>query len=331
MAVGTGWGFDRLWGLWPQRRWLAGLVVALALVFHAVDLGRFTSRFVQPAPREMAGLGSVEEIFDRDVRDGRVAVDRSLGLPLTDRFDDVGVFDSILLARPYRMLLALSGAPPEVNVQTLSGGRQLSTEALAASGVVMALTTARRRDLQPLGTAGGLALYRVPGPQPRVSFHPASAVRFETEDALVAAVRTPGGRRRPGLSLVPNARSAMPAVTGMDEGEATAVYRRPAGDRIEVDVTAPGPGFLEVLEAHDPGWSAEVDGRTAPIFLASGMVMAVPLAVAGAHHVVLRYETPGATAGRVTSLLSLGLLLGLLVVVHRAERPEAAAAATPAS
>jgi len=272
----------------------------------------------------------VEEIFEREVRDGRVAVDRSLGLPLGDRFDDVGVFDSILLARPYRMLLALSGAPPGINVQTLSGGRQLSTEALVASGVVMALTTARRRDLQPLGTSGALALYRVPAPEPRVSFHPGSAVRFETEDALVAAVRGPGGRRRPGLSLVPDARSAIPSVTAVAEGEATAVYRRPAGDRIEVDVTAPAAGFLEVLEAHDPGWSAEVDGRTAPVFLASGMVMAVPLTVAGAHHVVLRYETPGATAGRVASLLSFGLLLGLLLVVHRAERREAATPATPA-
>jgi hypothetical protein len=261
----------------------------------------------------------MEAVFEREVQTGRIAVDRGLGLDLSDRFDDVGVFDSVLLARPYRMLLALSGAPPDLNVQTLSGGRQLSREALASAGVVLALTTLRRTDLERVGTDGALSLYRVPRPEPRVSFHPASAVSFETEESLLAAVRSRRRGEHPSLSLVPEARLAVPASpTSVPEGSTppAPLYRRPSGDRIEVEVEAPVPGFLKVLESHDPGWSAVVDGRSSPLYLAAGFAMAVPLP-AGPHQVVLRYETPGATAGRVASLVALGLLLGLLLAVNR--------------
>jgi uncharacterized membrane protein YfhO len=66
-------------------------------------------------------------------------------------------------------------------------------------------------------------------------------------------------------------------------------------------------GLLYVLEAHDPGWRAEVDGVSVPVFEANGLGMAIPVS-AGHHAVRVTYHTPGRGTGVVVSALSLLLL-----------------------
>jgi hypothetical protein len=69
------------------------------------------------------------------------------------------------------------------------------------------------------------------------------------------------------------------------------------------------------VEAMAPGWSAEVDGRPAPLLRANLLMRAVTL-TPGAHTIRLRYAPPGLPAGAAVSLTSLLLLLALALWGH---------------
>jgi uncharacterized membrane protein YfhO len=71
-------------------------------------------------------------------------------------------------------------------------------------------------------------------------------------------------------------------------------------------------GFLRVLESFDPGWSAKVDGASAPVFPADDFALAIRLDP-GIHEVRLRYATPGARSGAAISFVSLLLLVPLVI------------------
>ena len=68
-------------------------------------------------------------------------------------------------------------------------------------------------------------------------------------------------------------------------------------------MTAPKAGFLVFDESFAPGWNAWVDGSPKPIFRADGLFMAVPLASAGAHQVLFRYEPLAFRLGLFLTLL----------------------------
>jgi uncharacterized membrane protein YfhO len=64
---------------------------------------------------------------------------------------------------------------------------------------------------------------------------------------------------------------------------------------------------LRLIESWDPGWSASVDGKRAPVFAAMDALLAVPISP-GRHEVRFVYHTPGADAGICISILSAVLL-----------------------
>jgi hypothetical protein len=183
-----------------------------------------------------------------------------------DRYDDIGVFDSILLAKPYRAILRLNGDPAALNVQRLDGS-ELSVAALRATGVRFVVTTTERTDLPLAGSTDEAYLYRVPDPAPRTQFIGAGEVE----------------------------------------------YSRPSSDEIQVMSQSGQAGSVSLLESYDPGWKADVDGRPAVVEIANGFAMKVPVP-AGRHRLRLRYETPGRSLGWILSLVSAGMLAGLLWV-----------------
>jgi hypothetical protein len=261
-------------------------VVAALLLFHFVDLGRFAHQFVLPVDRGIAEQFPFAEILSSQVKDARVAVSGDLISHFGDRYDDIGVFDSILLANPYREILRLNGDPPTLNVQRLDGS-ELSVAALRGAGVRFVLTTTERPDLFPVATApvsndDTQYLYRVPDPAPRARFVAGTGPEFLAVGSSNA---------------------------GNHDGEV--VYSRPSSDEIRIASSGGRAGFACVLEAYDPGWKATVDGAPAPVVLANGFTMAVPVGP-GRHNVALRYETPGRRFGWALSLLSAGLLAGLV-------------------
>lgn len=82
-------------------------------------------------------------------------------------------------------------------------------------------------------------------------------------------------------------------------------------DRLELDVEASLPTVLVVRDGWAPGWSATVDGASAPVLRADGRHRAVPVP-AGRCRVVLSYRPPPLRAGLGIAAVALALTVGLL-------------------
>lgn len=68
-------------------------------------------------------------------------------------------------------------------------------------------------------------------------------------------------------------------------------------DRVVLRVATEAPGLLVVADTWMPGWTAEVDGRPAPVLRGNRAQRVVPLPDPGPHRVVLRYRPPGLALG----------------------------------
>jgi hypothetical protein len=265
---------------------------------------------------------------------GRAAIDFLLVIPFNREIDDVGFFESIMLARPYRLMLDLAGDPPTRNVQSFDGSR-LNAGALRSLGVKLVVTSAPRRDLNEIARAArDLPVYAVPNTAPRAAFFPDSAVRYAPPDAIHADLRRAAAVPRSTLTLSrsgisptgPAAPAELaPPTTGPASGPSalSVGYRRVDSDEIVLTAAPPAAGWVRVLESWDPGWRATVDGAPAEIALAEDAFMAVPLP-AGPHEVRLRYATPGVAVGIALSAVSIVLLVLLTVWAGRAGRNRSA-------
>jgi hypothetical protein len=87
-------------------------------------------------------------------------------------------------------------------------------------------------------------------------------------------------------------------------GFTAARVRRPAPDRLRVDVPRGGGGWLVVSASYWPFWNASVDGEPARLVPADHAMMAVPLGP-GAHRVELSLDRTATYAGFGLSLLGL--------------------------
>jgi hypothetical protein len=286
--------------------------VAVGLGLHGMDLAGFSRQFVRTIPPSADLLGAQDQVLARTVQDGRMATDFSLWSSRR-RFDDIGAFDSLLLAKPYRALLALSGASPRLNLQVVNGAT-LARPALRAGSAILVLTPHIRPDLLLVGGRRGLNVYSVPDPAPRASFYGAQSVAFLPEDQIPAWLRSHGYVKE--LLLMPeasrNPAPVTPAVPGANSArDGAVIYKRPSTDEIRLDVLAGNSGFVNVVEAYDPGWSAQVDGRPAPVFAANSFTLGTPVS-AGKHIVRFLYRTPGRTLGVALSLTAMSLLAWLI-------------------
>jgi hypothetical protein len=321
LAVALGAGIDALLTL-KTRTKLAYAAVAIALGLHGFDLAGFSHLFVIPIPREDA-LGLQDQTLGKAVHDGRLATDFIIWSSRR-RFDDIGTFDSLILAKPYRALLDLSRAPAGTNLQIVNGAA-LPLPALQAGAAVLVLTPRTRPDLPFLAKRNDLNIYSVPDPAPRASFYGPQSIKFLPEDAIPSALRSHVFETD--LILLP-AESRLALGAANRSGSTGRVnYKRPSSDEILLEVSSSGAGFVNVVESYDPGWSAEVDGQPAPIFAANGFSLAAPVS-AGAHTVRFVYRTTGRAAGVLLSFLAAGLLA--CMVWFAQYTPRLAAPAVPA-
>ena len=310
LAVALGAGLH--WITLSVQPAVSRIVLPLLLIVHAVDLGIHDRRFIL---RESLSAPTTEthimgNILKR-VGDGRVAIDYAVTLSENRKFDDVGFFDSIMLALPYRMILSLSNAPRELNIQTFNGS-EMSLRALAAVGVKFVISTVKREDLWKEGQVYGITIYSISSPSRRAEFFDADQTQYLSTDAIHAKLRDPDFDLRSVLLL---GREAMPAEpqsrVKTSKGLATVEYRRPDSDHIESTVTTGRSGYLRIIESWDPGWSATVDGLSVPVVPAMDALLAVPISP-GTHEVRFIYRTPGVIAGQTISIISVTLLFGLM-------------------
>lgn len=108
-------------------------------------------------------------------------------------------------------------------------------------------------------------------------------------------------------------------------GENLACEIRPNSIHVAWQV-GPG-GMLRILESWDPGWTAKVNGRAAPVYRADFLFLAVPVPE-GHCEVELEYRSPGLFAGAGVSAAAWLAVAGLLLFRRRtpailAPRPRA--------
>jgi uncharacterized membrane protein YfhO len=86
-----------------------------------------------------------------------------------------------------------------------------------------------------------------------------------------------------------------------------------AGNRVSLDIAAPGNVFLATAETHYPAWEAYIDGKQAPIYYTNVAFRGV-FVPPGRHRLEMRYSPAlfGASA-----LVSLAAALLLFFAVRR--------------
>jgi membrane protein YfhO len=296
--------------------WLTGrarsLILAACLLGHAVDLGGFARLFIQPAPQDSFPR-EFEQVLSRELDRGRIAAEDPEYHGL---YDDAGIFDSILLANPYRAMLGLAGLPRDLNVQRMDAS-EFPIPALQAAGVRFVITSNDRNDLALVRETEEENLYRVPNPAPRVAFFGGGQIDFVARDAALDAFLS---HPRPDRLVLPSEAGTTAIAPGTDAPPAQLVYSRPSSDEIRVESIAPRPGFIRILDSYDPGWSATVDGAPVTVMPANGFMMAIAVEE-GRHAIALHYQTEGRRLGWLLSLASVVLLGGLIAMARKIENP----------
>jgi uncharacterized protein DUF6541 len=98
---------------------------------------------------------------------------------------------------------------------------------------------------------------------------------------------------------------------GQGGGTGTATIEGNGDDTLAVQAHSSGPALLLISRAFHPSWQAQIDGVPAPVLRANHALMAVPLARAGDHRIVLRYRPH---IVRVSMLITLTTWLSVIVL-----------------
>lgn len=171
--------------------------------------------------------------------------------------------------------------------------------------------------------AGAAYLYRNTGALPRARLM-GRPVYVETQQAAVAALDRLGTAVRDRLVVEDPTRP----LSAESPSSGTATVTRDLPELVAVQTRSPGPAYLVLADAFDPGWSATLDGRPAeirPAYVAFRAVFVPP----GNHAVVFRYRPAGFALGRNASACGLVAALVLWFWKGRTDRVEPEHGADP--
>lgn len=148
-------------------------------------------------------------------------------------------------------------------------------------------------------------LFSVPDARPRA--YVVSGARSVTDDDALALLASASFDDRHEVLLEPGSPAAPPLA---EAGSARLLAWTP--DHVRVETSLGTAGYLVLLEAHDPGWRATVDGAPAPLLRANVAFRAVPVP-AGRHTVEMIYRPRALLWGLVASALSSAVLVATLL------------------
>lgn len=94
-----------------------------------------------------------------------------------------------------------------------------------------------------------------------------------------------------------------------------AVWSSNDPDRVVLNVTTEAKGLLVVADTWMPGWEAQDNGRPVRLHRGNHAQRVIPLAQAGRHEVVLRYEAPGLKRGVAVTLASISAWVAVFVAM----------------
>ena len=163
------------------------------------------------------------------------------------------------------------------------------------------LTAAEAKDLGFVQTDFGMWIELLrPAPRARLL----DQVEIEPDAAAIGEHLQAVDVSRVALLFPDDAKAAGAIVKG--KGTGAAVIARPSPEEIKVAVDAETASILEVGEHFDPGWSAQVDGKPAPVITVDSAILGT-VVPAGRHQVTLRYWPAGLTPGLFIALFALGV------------------------
>ncbi len=117
------------------------------------------------------------------------------------------------------------------------------------------------------------------------------------------------------VDLVESLRADLALGRSLGEGVKVASW---GTQRVRAEVETRRQGILLAFtDTHDPGWTAMVDGRPAPLFEGLGGFCLVRLPGPGSHQVELRYRPRGFVPGLAVTAAALPLFLLLALIVRR--------------
>ena len=155
-------------------------------------------------------------------------------------------------------------------------------------------------------------VYQVDGGPPRASVVSEAVWVASSAEALERfASPTFDARQQVILEGRPSAVGGQPGPGVTPAGRVTWQDDRP--NTVRLQATSPAPGWVVLLDSWDPGWRATVNGRRAEVLPANYGFRAVAIP-AGSSTVSFSYRPTSVTVGAWVSALSIGLILGLLVV-----------------
>jgi hypothetical protein len=304
LAMGFGAAIDWLVTLRPGSVVTAS-AVALVLVAQAIDLGRHDRSYIRTC---QFWIGSPAEAnLPELVGDGRAAIDFKITVPLNRELDDIGSFDSILLAKPYQALLDLGNLPPTKNSEYLDGS-DLTVRALQVCAVRVMLTT-KSLPGQPPRPADETIVTRkrIPHAAERVDFFPLASTVVADVPTIHQHLRDQQYDRLHRL-LIPTGSELPPEASSRQPVPMAIAYARNSEDKMTISISSPQSGYLRIDEAWDPGWHATVDGKSVPLIAGDDVFLTLPLP-AGYHKVQLDFSTPGAITGWIITVVCFGMLM----------------------
>jgi hypothetical protein len=297
--------------LWAQRDLLvttpADFFARRPEALRALELAPGARLYVQDQVVQPSPLPAGDELPRLGLRGtlaghGRVAT-AAIGLhlalnpPTAARWGVPGSFDrDILRFEPpflarLNALLRARESDPAAHARLLALGAVGNVASLTPGPWVAALEP---RVQVPTPFVRPLLVWRVPGAVPRVRAVTGVHALPDGADPTVL------------LEFDPATAVALAAPARAAAGSARVESFSIAPDRLHATIVADAPAHVVFVDAWDPGWSARVDGATAPLLRADGAFRAVPVGP-GRHEVELRYWPPGLSAGLV--LAGLGLVL----------------------
>ena len=159
-------------------------------------------------------------------------------------------------------------------------------------------------SLRPVATIGDVAIYENPQAFPRAYFVPTATVETDPTRRLeTLAFGTLDLRRTVVLDAKPPGDlAAAPAATGQ------AVIEEDRSEHVRLRVRSDGPGFVVLTDQDYPGWSATLNGGSAPVLRANHAFRAVPVP-AGESDLVFSYRPTRVLVGMAVSAAALVAVL----------------------
>lgn len=267
------------------------LVVTIALI--TFDLFSIDNAAYNADPKPRYPTTSIIQTIqnDRDVfrvvDEGKMPGHFGLGY----RLEEIGGISPLRVARYDTLLDSLPEETlwPLLNVRYVITGRP----GFASADLVM--------------NDGDTRLLRLQSTLPRAWFV-ASAVQGADDHAALDAMKSDSFDPR----AIAYISDSLPFPINADSARGTMTFKKRDPEHLVILVNAPADGLLVLSEVYYPGWSAAVDGASAPILRADVALRAVPVR-AGAHRIEMIFDPGSVKIGMAISIATLLMvLLGML-------------------